>query len=935
MVSVFLSHSSKDKPFVRDLADFLGDGGEIEVWLDEREIGYGENIAGKIQEGLDADVVLLILSPDSVESKWVKEEWTDAYWEQVNEQHQKMAGVVCRECRIPRLLRNKKHFDLTTNRPEGFRAIKTWLLGLRPSPAPAVHLPARPPLFIGREAECAELRRRLTEPGSVVPVAGLAGNGKSTLALQFAHLYQRDFEAVHWLACESGSLAALASELARQLGLKLEGDLDTVVRELKEHFGRKRCLLIFDSVEDEAPGRLIPGGKASVLVTTRRDDLAFLRFHKPLDLPLFTEEQCLQLFREVIGEKEVAKHEADAKALFRRLEYLPIGVAVAAGLIRHDVRHTVHSMARDLPKDVFALLREAVAALPDGAHKLLAAMSVCAADSFRLGLAAEVAELEEAASLDALQELRSRSLVEELDRTGRRYRIHALVREAAFDASLRGRHAEAVRKEFEGWENQWRQCEEDLGEFQVALVWALESDAESPLRQPHRVAFLGYSLTRRIGRLAEANQICERLAQVAETRGERHALHAWMNNHALILKAWGRLDEAMALLKEEEGICGEIGDRAGLRNSYGNQALILQGWGQLEEAMALHKKEEAICEELGDRAESQTSYGNQALILLNWGRLEEAMGLLKRQEAICKEFRNRAGLQQSYGNQALILQEWGRLKEATALLKKQEAICEELGDRAGLQGSYANQALILRNWGRLEEAMALLKKQEAICEELRDRAGLQASYTNQSLILQAWGRPEEAMTLLKEQEAICVEMGNRAGLQNSYGNQALILQAWGHLEEAMALHKKEEAICEALGDRLGLQTSYGNQALILKSWGRLEEATSLLKKQEAICTELGNRAGLQGSYGNQALISLARGRVEEARALCQRQARICEELGDRAGLARSHRILALVAQKEGDLVEARQLATNALAVFTEMKMPRESEGVESFLKSLG
>src|SRR2546423_8507158 len=109
MVSVFLSHSSHDKPFVRELADFLEASGEIKVWLDEREIGYGENIVGRIGEGLDADVVLLILSPDSVASKWVKEEWTDAYWEQTDKQRTKLAGVLYRDCQIPRLLRNKKY----------------------------------------------------------------------------------------------------------------------------------------------------------------------------------------------------------------------------------------------------------------------------------------------------------------------------------------------------------------------------------------------------------------------------------------------------------------------------------------------------------------------------------------------------------------------------------------------------------------------------------------------------------------------------------------------------------------------------------------------------------------------------------------------------------------------------------------------------------
>jgi TIR domain len=73
MVGAFLSHSSKDKPFVRDVAAALEAGGEIKVWLNEREIDYGQNIMLKIVDGLDADFVLLILSPDSVDSKWVKE----------------------------------------------------------------------------------------------------------------------------------------------------------------------------------------------------------------------------------------------------------------------------------------------------------------------------------------------------------------------------------------------------------------------------------------------------------------------------------------------------------------------------------------------------------------------------------------------------------------------------------------------------------------------------------------------------------------------------------------------------------------------------------------------------------------------------------------------------------------------------------------------
>ncbi len=94
MVSVFISHSSVDKPFVRELAAFLERDALIRVWLDERELEPGQNIVDGIADGLESDFVLLILSPASVESPWVNEEWTDAYWEQINARSTKLLGVL-------------------------------------------------------------------------------------------------------------------------------------------------------------------------------------------------------------------------------------------------------------------------------------------------------------------------------------------------------------------------------------------------------------------------------------------------------------------------------------------------------------------------------------------------------------------------------------------------------------------------------------------------------------------------------------------------------------------------------------------------------------------------------------------------------------------------------------------------------------------------
>ena len=52
MSSIFLSHNSKDKPFVRSLARYLEKAG-IKVWVDEAEINVGDSLIQKISNGIE------------------------------------------------------------------------------------------------------------------------------------------------------------------------------------------------------------------------------------------------------------------------------------------------------------------------------------------------------------------------------------------------------------------------------------------------------------------------------------------------------------------------------------------------------------------------------------------------------------------------------------------------------------------------------------------------------------------------------------------------------------------------------------------------------------------------------------------------------------------------------------------------------------------
>ncbi|MFC1736300.1 toll/interleukin-1 receptor domain-containing protein [Candidatus Hydrogenedentota bacterium] len=84
---VFLSHSSKDKPTVRELAERLRRD-EVRVWFDEWEIRPGDSIPAKIDAGLECcRVLVLCMSSHAFDSGWVQlEAYTFRFRDPLNEE---------------------------------------------------------------------------------------------------------------------------------------------------------------------------------------------------------------------------------------------------------------------------------------------------------------------------------------------------------------------------------------------------------------------------------------------------------------------------------------------------------------------------------------------------------------------------------------------------------------------------------------------------------------------------------------------------------------------------------------------------------------------------------------------------------------------------------------------------------------------------------
>jgi len=106
---LFLSHSSLDKPFVRELRKALYS--ICETFFDETDIYFGQSITARLNEELiNSHALVLIFSKKSSTSEWVQKEWASML-------HLNKAIIVVRidNAPVPPLLADIKYIDCGEN----------------------------------------------------------------------------------------------------------------------------------------------------------------------------------------------------------------------------------------------------------------------------------------------------------------------------------------------------------------------------------------------------------------------------------------------------------------------------------------------------------------------------------------------------------------------------------------------------------------------------------------------------------------------------------------------------------------------------------------------------------------------------------------------------------------------------------------------------
>src|SRR5580704_3397167 len=129
MPKVFVSHSTKDRVLVeREIISLLNAHG-IETWYSKDNIRTADHFERTIRKGLEScDWFLVVMSPNAVDSEWVKDE---VHWA-VEERPGKLVPVLIGDCK-PRDLHIRmgriQYVDFLHDPDAGRRLLATWGIG--------------------------------------------------------------------------------------------------------------------------------------------------------------------------------------------------------------------------------------------------------------------------------------------------------------------------------------------------------------------------------------------------------------------------------------------------------------------------------------------------------------------------------------------------------------------------------------------------------------------------------------------------------------------------------------------------------------------------------------------------------------------------------------------------------------------------------------
>ncbi|XVQ10710.1 tetratricopeptide repeat protein [Spirillospora sp. CA-255316] len=315
---------------------------------------------------------------------------------------------------------------------------------------PRNDLPRDVPDFTGREAQLAAVLAAV-EAGRVVAVDGMAGVGKTCLAVHAAHRLTADYPDAQLYVDLHGFTAgrepldpdpALRTLLAA-LGVPSEkvpqeGGIEPLAACWRSELAHRRAVVVLDNAADADQVRpLLPGAGPSVTLITSRNRLLGLDEVPPVSLDVLTPQESAELLARASGDpggsdSRLARDPESAAEVLRLCGHLPLALRLAAARLRHRPGWTVGILVERMAEGAsefdtaFAMSVRQLDRAQRRFFRLLGLLPVSPFDEY---VAAALADLPLRSARAMLEDLLDAHLVQQP--AAGRYRLHDLVHQHA------------------------------------------------------------------------------------------------------------------------------------------------------------------------------------------------------------------------------------------------------------------------------------------------------------------------------------------------------------------------------------------------------------------------------------------------------------------------------------------------------------------------
>ncbi|MEU0791954.1 helix-turn-helix domain-containing protein [Amycolatopsis sp. NPDC005961] len=591
------------------------------------------------------------------------------------------------------------------------------------SPAGAAVVPRELPggvaAFTGREAELDRVLGLLGESrqGGVVAVAGMAGVGKTALALEAGHRLARRFPdgSLHLdlrgHAADPPDPLDLLDRLIRELGGEPPTplSLDSASARFRTLLAPKRVLLLLDNARDAAHvAPLLPGAGGSAAIVTSRVALTDLPQAHQVLLNVLPEADALRLLAAEVGAERVAAEPTAARTVARLCGYLPLALHLVGARLatrpRWPVAHLAHRLDDERRRldetgvrTSFAL---AVGALDESAARAYPLLSLLDVPELSVPVASRLLDAPERETEALLERLTDEHLL--TTPAPGWYRLHDLLRLYAREQAPAGERAAAITRVVElcaamAWQSmalvsaashrhdwaagRWASAGPAsadevfawLDRHQAHLVTVVRQAAATPGVPPEAIAAVGlglYEYHRARARWRDAIQVDEVALQLVD----------------------GVDPVAAATLRNDLGVAeAELasgGEAAGFRRSHAFLRRSLADWEAIGDERQLAGTLNNLCfvYGLGDDVDEAIVFGERSLAL------NRSLGLRY------VETLNLVNLAVLYGRQGDRARELAYASEAVA-------VGEETGDVRGMAYGRMRIGIVHRELGRFDLAV--------------------------------------------------------------------------------------------------------------------------------------------------------------------------------------------------------------------------------------